>query len=504
MTTIRIIEVTTMIETRWELKNRSRVMATDGPAGRVQHVIVDPEQHRTVALVVLPSRRAGYAVVVPFEQVADVAEDGTVWLKISRAQLAALPGFGPQQYLELANGRRGYLVEKARATGVNRAGRVSATTLPVLALRQGQDVLGLDGHAGHVEMLLSDARGEVRHFVLHRGHLRGRDVIVPVDWVREVDERNVYLSVTHQALEDLPEYTPDSALAAEVDRALWNDTVLRESGDYHTIDLTLREGIVVLKGHMASSAFKARAERVARGVPGVLDVDNQLVADDDLANRVAQALTGDERTRGQSVRVYAQHGVVYLKGEASSAEIRDAAERCAASLPHVRGVINDLKAPDAIIADVDQRVLQPRIGQEVITTDVPVGRVERVIINPRNRRVTAFVVHGQFPDSDHSDPHTLPVNLSERERRVVIPVAVVRDVTIGGVLLNIGSVEAARYDDFDTARFSAPDAGWQPPYPYRHADVLLDLRHAEKAGSDSSTIGRHESTKVGDGRAEKH
>jgi hypothetical protein len=87
--------------------------------------------------------------------------------------------------------------------------------------------------------------------------------------------------------------------------------------------------------------------------------------------------------------------------------------------------------------------------------------------------VTAFVAHGLFPDSHQSDRHTLSINLPQRERRVVIPVAVVRAVTIGGVLLDIGSVEAARYEDFDAGRFFAPDADWQPPYPYRRADVLL-------------------------------
>jgi osmotically-inducible protein OsmY len=393
-------------------------------------------------------------------------------VKLNREHLATLPDFVPEQYIELAEGRRGYLIRRAWAAMYSGGNGASGRTLPVLALRRGQPVLASDGHAGNVERLLLAAQGQVRHFVLHRGRLRGRDVIVPVDWVYAVDERYVYLSVTRHALDDLPEYTPDSALAAEVDRALWSDIILRE-GDYPAIDPILREGVVVLQGHVASSAFKTRAERIARAVPGVRDVDNQLVADDDLVNQVAQALAGDGHTRGQSVRVYAQHGVVYLRGEVRSAEIRDAAEKCAAGLPQVRGVINGLKAPDAITADEDQRVLQPRIGQEVLTTDMPVGRVEKVIISPRNRRVTAFVAHGLFPESDHSDRHTLPINLPQRERRVVIPVAVVRDVTIGGVLLDIGSVEAARYEDFDAARFFAPDADWQPPYPYRQADALL-------------------------------
>jgi hypothetical protein len=60
----------------------------------------------------------------------------------------------------------------------------------------------------------------------------------------------------------------------------------------------------------------------------------------------------------------------------------------------------------------------------------------------------------------------------------------VHEVTEGGVMLRISGIDAARYPDFDPANFVAPDAGWQPPHPYTHADVLLDLGRAEAARAD--------------------
>jgi osmotically-inducible protein OsmY len=46
--------------------------------------------------------------------------------------------------------------------------------------------------------------------------------------------------------------------------------------DCTTIDVSVRDGIVLLGGDLASQAMAARAIEVARSVKGVRDVDNQL------------------------------------------------------------------------------------------------------------------------------------------------------------------------------------------------------------------------------------
>jgi hypothetical protein len=104
---------------------------------------------------------------------------------------------------------------------------------------------------------------------------------------------------------------------------------------------------------------------------------------------------------------------------------------------------------------------------------MPIGHVERVIINPRNRRVTAIVVHGEMPDLKSDQPYQLPVNLPQQARRVVIPVSAMQVVTTR-VSLNITSLEAARCQEFDPASCVLPAANWQPPYPYHWEDVLFE------------------------------
>jgi len=338
-----------------------------------------------------------------------------------------------------------------------------------LALRSGQQVFCRDGHAGHVTLPLLDPRGLARQFVMRLDYL-GHEVIVPVDWVGESDAENVHLSVNRHALEGLPGYRPDSVIAAEVDRALWNDDVLRES-DYHEIDVVVSNGVVSLNGYVMTLTIKARVEQAARTVHDALDFENHLIADDQVVIAVAQALDQDAHTREQIVYVSARNGIVSLSGEVSSAAVRAAVEECAASVPVVRGVLNHVQALGVARHDEEQRVLQPQIGAEVYASDIRLGRVERAIISPRNRRVTAIVARGHF-----ADPGLLPVEMPHAapEWHTVIPISAVSDVNASGVLLRITSVEAARLGDFDPARFVTPDANWQLPYPYHLADVMLE------------------------------
>lgn len=490
-----------MPESRLELRIGAPVEATDGTFGHVRQVILSPQERRVVALVVRRGWLPPHDIVVPAEQVVDATEE-QVRVRLSRAELEAQPAFDPAHYVELTTHRQGYAVGEALAAIHGGVGDADARALVAthlgadarvahqgrlagepIALRRGQPVWSEDGRVGRVDLLLLDPQGRVRHFVIRKGQFLGRDVIVPVDWVHRIDDRGVWLAVKRQALDRLPPYRPDSAIAADVDWALWDDEVIREI-DAETIDVAVHDGVVVLSGYASTPVSKARAERAARSVAGVLGVENRIVTDAELVSAVAQALARDPRTRGQRLFVHARHGIVYLSGEVASAAIRAAAEEVAAGLPTVRAVVNRVQAPGVSVDAEDLRVLQPAIGQEVYATEMLLGSVEQVVISPRNRRVTAIVVRGRFPDPERATPRMLPDQMPKQERRVVIPIRAVHEVTEGGVMLRISGIDAARYPDFDPANFVAPDAGWQPPHPYTHADVLLDLGRAEAARAD--------------------
>ena len=88
----------------------------------------------------------------------------------------------------------------------------------------------------------------------------------------------------------------------------------------------------------------------------------------------------------------------------------------AASVPQVRGIVNDIRAPGITVDPEEQKILEPSIGREVFATDILLGEVERVIINPHNRRVTSFVAHGNFPDLRHVDEYRFSYEIPQQER----------------------------------------------------------------------------------------
>jgi hypothetical protein len=72
-----------------------------------------------------------------------------------------------------------------------------------------------------------------------------------------------------------------------------------------------------------------------------------------------------------------------------------------------------------------------------------------------------------------------------RERRLVIPISAVRELTLSAVLLHISNDAALRHTDLDRAAYVPPAADWQPPYPYTPAEVLLEPVRANTARCDS-------------------
>ena len=482
-----------MTKPRWELKIGSPVMVTDGKYGRLEQVILDPHQEQVVALLV---QRHGlgpsHTIVVPEGDIANASEN-EVCLKISREQAQGLPECGPDNALIVeawkyeaseasfaVRGRQG--LEIGRSPTAQRPGMLedqlttSERARLALGLRAGHRVFCKDGRAGKVSHLLLDLRGHVNGFVMHAGHMPGCDLIVPVALVQDVDRENVHLSVEKSTLENLAEYSPDLAIAMEVDKVIWADEILRDT-NFNDIEITVESGIVFLRGHVSSSVNLHHAENVIHSVAGVLGIQNHLVVDDDLVSDVARALCNDNRTHLEGVYVGARKGVVILNGRVSSATVREAAEELAASVPQVRGVVNYLNAPDEVVNLEEQRVLEPPIGRGIYATDMILGSVEQVIINPHNRRVTAFVALADFTELLHSEQDGSLEERSQEQRRIVIPICVVDFETDSSVSLAISGSEAAQFPELNPIDFVSPPQDWQPPYPYHLEEILFERKN---------------------------
>jgi osmotically-inducible protein OsmY len=270
----------------------------------------------------------------------------------------------------------------------------------------------------------------------------------------------------------------DASIAEKVDRAFWNNGVLR-STDYQEIDVDVKDGVVFLSGHVISTTNQQRAEAAARTIPGVIGVKSYLVPDDKITREVAGALGKIEHVYGVKFITGVQNGVVGLHGEVGSAAVRSLAEKYAANIPGVRGVINSVRAPGVDLQAVDQRFLQPSVGGQIYFRDGLSGKVQRVIIHPSNRRVVAMVVQGRYSHSQ-KDPRFLMYGENQvPERLIIVPMSAIRFLTKSSGFLNIDSAEAAVYSDFYLSGFIAPEKAWTPPYPYCPDDVLFPVESVE-------------------------
>ncbi len=279
----------------------------------------------------------------------------------------------------------------------------------------------------------------------------------------------------------------DASIAEKVDRALWKNGMLR-STDYGEIDVSVKDSIVFLRGHVISTSNQQLAEDAARTIPGVLGVKSYLVPDDKIIREVAGALGKIEHVYGVKFFTGARNGIVMLNGEVSSTNVRSLAEKCAANIPGVRGVINNVRAAGVDLKAEDQRFLQPSIGEQINFRNNVSGKVERVIINPNNRRVVAMVVRGRYSNSQ-KDPRFLAYGEDQTpERLVVIPISAMRYLTKSAGFLKIDSAEAARYSDFDPSRFIAPRGDCTPPYPYCPDEVLFPVESVEEMNQTESEL----------------
>jgi osmotically-inducible protein OsmY len=275
-----------------------------------------------------------------------------------------------------------------------------------------------------------------------------------------------------------PSQKTDTAMKASIDGALWNDDLLRAIESYGIV-VHVKNGVVYLSGHIVNATSQSRIQNALGAIPGILAIRNNLVLDDRLTLEVAGSLGKLEHTYNCKFFSGASHGVISLNGTVSDENIRSLAEKCVAQNPNVRGVINNVQVAGSERESSEQPFLQPAIGETIYFLDGISGVVHQVIINPDNRRVVAMTVRVQFANQRQELKSLNSGKALSPERLVVLPMDLVRYMTGVSGFLNINSTESERYMDFEPADFSAPNHGWNAPYPYCPDDVLFPVEKQE-------------------------
>jgi uncharacterized protein YrrD len=221
----------------------------DEQVGKVNGFVLDPATNEVTHIIVQKGWLLPEDKVVPFEMVGSATEDRVV-LKEEIDNFDQLPPFEETHYIRTreADTDRGVPPspiaatrgDPGNATDISRSTGAASSLAPAyywypphgyigypvgytgwppmetvrnipedtIHLKEGTDVMSADGeHVGDVERLIIEPdSNKTTHFVISQGLLFKDRKLVPVHWVRSVDEEKVQLSVTSQLLEQLPSY----------------------------------------------------------------------------------------------------------------------------------------------------------------------------------------------------------------------------------------------------------------------------------------------------------
>lgn len=309
---------------QFRLRFDAAVYGSEGRLGTLRRVILDPCDHRVLSLVVGSGGPFPRELTVPLERVVTATED---------------------------------TVHVAPSTGEERQSEVESEGAPVLS--DGSRIRALDGATAWraSQLLVSATSGRMLELVIAAGPLTSGKRRLPAGWVREI-HTVVEVQATRAALAALPHYRGDRELRADILDAWFYDDWLRPTLLRTPLDVKLCEGRATLEGHVPTRRISLRLEETARSIPGVVEVRNRLVVDDDLTHQVMNALLEDPRTSLLRPRVWSHLGVIYLEGEVPHGAAHQAASEVAAAVPGARGVLNRLREGGATLTRSVTRLLR--------------------------------------------------------------------------------------------------------------------------------------------------
>jgi osmotically-inducible protein OsmY len=307
----------------------SKVICSDGDYGVLTHVLFDPTTRRMTQFGLKQGRLFGKSTQLPFDTILSASSDGiTVSLTIEDVNAANKPASASGNAL------------LSSKSVVENLGTASKGVLALIAVHPNT--------------------GELAYLVAH--HLiPGKDTLLKAAFVTDLATERVAVSIDGTTLNALSPYRPDNVLQQEVEATLFDLTPLHV--DMKTIVVRVLDSVLYLEGNISSALRGDMVVDQALGVPGILEIKNNLVADDTLASDLARALGKDERTREVPIGIYPRLGVVRLRGAVHTGQQKAAAEEIVRNFPGVRSVINDL----SINSKADMlHVMSPAGGDEDI------------------------------------------------------------------------------------------------------------------------------------------
>jgi uncharacterized protein YrrD len=207
--------------TKLQFQKGASVLTKNGiEVGTVERVVVHPATNALAGIVV----RSGGLLnndqkVVPAHLVADATED-LVLLQEEAGALESMPPFEEDRLVD-ANGNSDLTPSAADQQPLVAGAPVMGLPIPAapgpvirveqnipegtVALKDGARVITAEGkHVGNVERVLADpSADEVTHLLISNGLLLKEKKLIPMKWVRSLDEEKVHLRVQRDLVENL-------------------------------------------------------------------------------------------------------------------------------------------------------------------------------------------------------------------------------------------------------------------------------------------------------------
>jgi len=140
---------------------------------------------------------------------------------------------------------------------------------------------------------------------------------------------------------------PNTEIDDEVRAAIDHDPRIPHTGEVAVFE---RDGVVTLRGSVGSFRQRRAAAQIARSVPGVRDVVDELridlqdrFEDDQIRGAALQALIWDPDVPDERIDVTVKNGWLTLKGDVRHQHESDAAFEDVSRLRGVGGITNEIR-----------------------------------------------------------------------------------------------------------------------------------------------------------------
>jgi uncharacterized protein YrrD len=214
-----------------QFKEGTKVYTSDGKdVGHIDKVVMNPQTKELTHIVVRKGFLFTEDKILPVSLIASANEDG-VKLREAAGNLDELPAFEETHYVSL---------DKIEREETDYSGNSVLYWLPPLGgwmgypsiypypppysattkqnipensvvLNEGTEVYSSnDKFLGHVERILTDSSsGKATYFVLAEGMMSSVKKLIPMSWVKRINENKLYLSVGKTMIERLVEHHPE-------------------------------------------------------------------------------------------------------------------------------------------------------------------------------------------------------------------------------------------------------------------------------------------------------